>query len=340
MSLTPNNNICEPSKPITTDWNSIKWNKINRHVTSLQRRIYHASRENDRKRVRDLQRQLTNSNSALIKAINRVTKVNKGKYTPGVDGFRAISDKSRSKLYDDLRNRKMKLHRPKPVLRKYIPKKNGKLRSLGIPTIKDRIFQEVIRMAMEPEWEAKFEPTSNGFRPHRRQHDSIRRNYYNIQSGKWCWVFEGDFQACFDTLSHEFILKQIRDFPHYNLVKRFLEAGYVDNGVFYETHKGTPQGGLLSPLLANIALHGMEDTLEISYKKYVRNRNGTISENFIPQGKYRISRFADDFLIFSQNKEDIKNIPTLLEPYLSDRGLILSKEKSKISHISEGFNFL
>lgn len=340
MSLPPNNNICEPAKPITTDWNSIKWNKINRHVTSLQRRIYHASRENDRKRVRDLQRQLTNSNSALIKAINRVTKVNKGKYTPGVDGFRAISDKSRSKLYDDLRNRKMKLHRPKPVLRKYIPKKNGKLRSLGIPTIKDRIFQEVIRMAMEPEWEAKFEPTSNGFRPHRRQHDSIRRNYYNIQSGKWCWVFEGDFQACFDTLSHEFILKQIRDFPHYNLVKRFLEAGYVDNGVFYETHKGTPQGGLLSPLLANIALHGMEDTLEISYKKYVRNRNGTISENFIPQGKYRISRFADDFLIFSQNKEDIKNIPTLLEPYLSDRGLILSKEKSKISHISEGFNFL
>lgn len=187
-----------------------------------------------------------NSNSALIKVINRVTKENKGKYTPGIDSFRAISNKSRDKLYDDLRNRKMKLHRPKPVLRKYIPKKNGKLRSLVIPTIKDRAYQEIIRTAIGPEREAKFEPTSNGFRLYRHQHDSVRRNYYNIQSGKWCWVFEGDFQACFDTLSHEFILKQIRDFPHYNLVKKFLKAGYVDKGVFYETNQGTPQGGLLS----------------------------------------------------------------------------------------------
>lgn len=332
MSLTPNNNICEPAKPITTDWNSIKWNKVNRHVTSLQRRIYRASKENDKKRVRDLQRQLMRSNSALIIAIKRVTQENKGKYTPGIDGYRAISNKARGELYDMLKGMKMKLHRPKPVLRKYIPKKNGKLRSLGIPTIKDRVYQEIIRLALEPEWEAKFEPVSYGFRPSRRQHDAVRRIYYNIQNGNWCWIYEGDFKACFDTLSHEFILNQIRSFPHYNLIKRFLKAGYVDNGTFYQTKEGTPQGGLLSPLLANIALHGMEKVLGITYKEYT-NQNVT-------KGKYRLTRYADDFLVFAKTREDIEKIPELLESYLDKRGLILSTEKTQITHLSKGFDFL
>ena len=154
MSFTPNSNICEPAKPITTDWKSIKWNKVYRYVTSLQRRIYRASRNNDRKKVRDLQRQLMRSDSALLTAIKRVTQVNKGKYTPGIDGFKATSDKAREELYDILKCMKMKLHRPKPALRKYIPKKNWKSRSLGIPTIKDRIYQEIIRMALEPAWGA------------------------------------------------------------------------------------------------------------------------------------------------------------------------------------------
>lgn len=340
MRFTPNNNICGPAKPITTDWKSIKWNKTNRHVTSLQRRIYRASRENNEKKVRDLERQLIRSNSVLLTAIKRVTQENKGKYTPGIDGFKATTNVARGKLYDALKTKNIKFHKPKPVLRKHIPKKNGKLRSLGIPTIKDRIYQEIIRMALEPAWEAKFEPTSYGFRPGRRQHDSVRRNYYNIQSGKWCWVYEGDFKAYFDTLSHKFILSQIHDFPYYNLVKRFLEAGYVDNGIHYKTFEGIPQGGLLSPLLANIALHGMEEALGISYKKNVRIRNDSTIEEFIPKGKYRLSRYADDFLIFAQTRESIDEIPELLETYLDDRGLILSKEKTKITHISEGFDFL
>lgn len=340
MRLTPNNNICEPAKPITTDWSSINWNKPNRHVTSLQRRIYRASRENNKKKVRDLQRQLMRSNSSLLISIRRVTQENKGKYSPGIDGFRATTNLARGELYDTLNTKNIKLHRPKPVLRKYIPKKNGKLRSLGIPTIKDRIYQEIIRMAMEPAWEAKFEPTSNGFRPGRRQHDSVRRNYYNIQSGKWCWIYEGDFQACFDTLSHGFILKQVRDFPYYNLVKRFLEVGFVDNGIHYKSYEGTPQGGLLSPLLANIALHGMEEALGISYMAYNRTRNGKTVKEVVSKGKYRLSRYADDFLVFAQTEDDINKVPELLEPYLDERGLIMSKEKTQITHISEGFDFL
>ena len=332
MSFTPNSDICEPAKPITTDWRSIKWRKVNRHVTSLQRRIYRASRNNDKKKVRDLQRQLMRSNSCLLLAIKRVTQTNKGKYTPGIDGFRATNDTARGKLYDMLRGMKMKLHRPKPALRKYIPKKNGKMRSLGIPTIKDRIYQDIIRMALAPEWEAKFEPTSYGFRENRRQHDAVRRNYYNIHSGKWCWILEGDFKSCFDTLSHDFILKQIRDFPHYNLVKRFLKAGYVDNNVFHANTEGTPQGGLLSPLLANIALHGMEEALGITYKQY--------GNHIVTKGKYRLTRFADDFLVYAMTKEEIEKVPMLLEDYLDERGLILSEEKTKITHLSEGFDFL
>ena len=341
MRNTPNK-ICESAKPNTTDWKDIenKMYKYKRNVTSLQNRIYRASRKGDEKKVRDLQRQLMNSYSALVLAIDRVTKKNKGKNTPGIDGFKATTNKARGQLIDELKRKNMKFHRPKPAYRTYIPKKNGKMRSLGIPTIKDRICQEIIRLALEPAWEAKFEPTSYGFRPQRRQHDAIQRIHYNIKSGKWCWVFEGDFKSCFDTLSHDFILKQIKGFPHYNLVKRFLEAGYVDNGVFNKTYEGTPQGGLLSPLLANIALHGMEKALGITYKRYETVKNGKEFIRYVPKGKYRVVRFADDFVIFAQSKEDILKVYELLEPYLEERGLILAEEKTKITHISEGFNFL
>lgn len=336
MRFTPNNNICEPAKPDAVDWKNIKWYKVNRHVDSLQKRIYRASKNNDKKKVRDLQRQLMRSDSCLLKAINRVTKENKGRFTPGIDGFRSTSDRARGKLFDTMKNEDMKLHRPKPAYRKYIPKKNGKLRSLGIPTIKDRVYQEIIRMALEPEWEAKFEPTSYGFRPKRSTHDAARRIHYNIRGNIWCWVYEGDFKSCFDTLNHEFILKQIKGFPHYNLVKRFLEAGYVDNNVFHNTVEGTPQGGLLSPLLANIALHSMEEALGISYSS-VNTKDGVM---YVSKGNYRVVRYADDFLIFARSKEDIMKVENILEQYFEDRGLTLSREKTFIKHISEGFDFV
>ena len=166
----------------------------------MQRRIYRASKNGDKKKVRDLQRQLVRSYSATIQAVHRVTVINKGKLTPGIDGFKATNDKQRGILVDKILSENIKKHRPKPAYRTYIPKKNGKMRSLGIPTIKDRVYQEILRLALEPEWKAKFEPTSYGFRPKRRQHDAIKRIYYNIRSGNWCWIFEGDFKSCFDTI--------------------------------------------------------------------------------------------------------------------------------------------
>ena len=232
------------------------------------------------------------------------------------------------------------MHKPKPALRKYISKKNGKYRSLGIPVIIDRIYQEILRRALEPQVEVNFEPTSYGFGPKRGVHDAVARIFHNIVGGKWYWVFEGDFKSCFDTLSHEFILSQIKGFLCFNLINRFLKAGYVDDNIFHRTSKVTPQGGLLSPLLANIALNGMEEYLGISYKETLRFKEGNPYMVFMTIGNYRIVRYADDFVIFAQKKKDIEKLYDILEPYLEERGLTLAEDKTRITHISAGFDFL
>ena len=337
MKIQENNDFLESTLPCTTDWSSINWNKIRKYVDKLQKRIYRAESMNDSRKVRNLQRMLVNSNAVLLSAILRVTLINKGKRTPGIDGFRALNNNKRAELFDTMRYMNIKLHNPKPAYRKYIKKKNGKFRSLGIPVIVDRIYQEIIRMALEPQAEVNFEPVSYGFRPRRGCHDALNRIMYNIRSGKWSWVFEGDFKSCFDTLSHSFILKQINNFPFYTTVEKFLKAGYVDDNVFYNSEEGTPQGGILSPLLANIALNGMENILNITYRKKTR-KDGYVS--YVTQGKYRMVRYADDFVIFAQSKEDIEEVYDILKPYLEDRGLKLAEEKTRITHISKGFDFL
>jgi RNA-directed DNA polymerase len=182
----------------------------------------------------------------------------------------------------------------------------------------DRIYQEIIRLALEPQAEFNFEPTTYGFRPKRGCHDAVQRIRHNIKGGKWCWVFEGDFKACFDTLNHDFILKQIKGFPLYNLVNKFLKTGYIDNNLFYDTEKGTPQGGLLSPLLANIALNGLEKYLNISYKEVIQKKDDVTYNTFISMGNYRVTRYADDFVIFAKSKEEIEKVYEILNPYLKE----------------------
>ena len=155
-------------------------------------------------------------------------------------------------------------------MRIYIKKKNGKLRPLSIPTIKDRVYQNIAKMALEPQWEVKFEPTSYGFRPKRGCHDAIERIFKSCSQGKKRWIFEGNFKGCFDNLKHDYILQQIKKFPHNSIIKKRLTAGYVDNNVFSRTDKGSGQGSVISLLLANIALHGMEKQIEIKYLKFTR----------------------------------------------------------------------
>ena len=317
-----NNFICESISSNITDWNSIDWTKSEKYVDKQQKRIYKAEVNKDKRKVRNIQRMLTNSRAVVVVAVRRVTETNKGRRTPGIDGFRALTDKEKGELVDKILTMDIYKHKPKPTLRRYIPKKGGKLRALGIPTIIDRVYQEIVRIILEP------------------QYDAIERIFRNIKDDNWCWVFEGDFRSCFDNLSHDFILKQLKGFPLIKLVERFLKAGYVDNNVFNTTDKGTPQGGLLSPLLANMALTGLEKYLKISYREVYRDRNGVEDITYYSQGNYRVARYADDFVIFAKTKEEIEQVRNLIEPYLSERGLELAEDKTNITHTHKGFNFL
>ncbi|NEN99348.1 MAG: group II intron reverse transcriptase/maturase, partial [Moorea sp. SIO3I7] len=231
--------------------------------------------------------------------------------------------------------------KPIPTKRIYIPKSNGKQRPLGIPSITDRCLQGIVKNALEPSWEAKFEPVSYGFRPGRSTHDARQRIFLNIKgekNKKW-WVLDADISGCFDNIAHQPLIEALGNFPAVKLVKDWLKAGYIHKGVFSDTGKGTPQGGIISPLLANIALHGLEEELGIKYiwSKNKRNKNGG---NWVNRTSRTYVRFADDFVILTESEEDANEAKKILEKWLSKKGLTLSEEKTKITHLTESFEFL
>lgn len=319
------------------NWNTIDWFHINKYVETMQQRIYRAEVLGNKRNVRDLQRILVHSKAMLLASIKRVTQVNRGKRTAGIDGLVIKTPAERWQLYRQMKGMQMELHHPKPSYRTYIKKKNGKLRPLSIPTIRDRVYQFIIKSALEPQWEARFEPSTYGFRPERGCHDAVQRIVMSTQKGGKRWIFEGDFKGCFDNLSHEYILNKIGDFPYKELIKKWLKAGYIDNGVFNDTESGSGQGNIVSPLLANIALMGMEETLGIRYR--AQNRKGKYAGH-TNETAYSLSFYADDFVVVCKTKEDAEAIRDKLKPYLEVRGLELSEEKTRIVDISEGFNFL
>lgn len=332
-----NTSIKKSTLPNNITWKQINWVHVNRYVEKLQQRIYRAESLGKKRKVRELQRMLMHSKSALLLSIKRITQINKGKKTAGVDRFTVLTDGERIKLYRKMAEYQINCHRPKPSQRTYIKKKNGKLRPLSIPTIKDRIYQNIAKMALEPQWEVRFEPTSYGFRPKRGCHDAIERIFKSCAPGKKRWIFEGDFKGCFDNLRHDYIMEQIKDFPEKAVTERWLKAGYVDNNVFNRTRKGSGQGSVISPLLANIALHGMGEQLGIKYKTFVRNDGYQCAYN---RTRYAMTMYADDFVIMCKNKEDAEAIYDKLKPYLEARGLELEPSKTRVVEITEGFDFL
>jgi RNA-directed DNA polymerase len=314
----------------TTDWLSVNWRKAHRVVKNLRQRIYRATRWQDWSRVRNLQRLLLKSYSNVLLAVRRVTQINAGKGTPGIDKLLVKTGPAKAILVDALKQ--WIPWRPLPARRVYIPKRNGKRRPLGIPSIIDRCLQAMVKSALEPCWEAQFEPSSYGFRPGRSAHDAIACIYVTAKpTNQMKWVVDADIAGCFDTIDHDYLLSQVGNFPARRLIAQWLKAGYLEKGVLHSTTTGTPQGGIISPLLANIALHGMETALGIH-----RYAQGTVKRGI----RRRVIRYADDFVVFCESQADAEATRVDLQRFLGVRGLALSEEKTQIVHLSEGFNFL
>jgi RNA-directed DNA polymerase len=311
-----------------TDWNAIDWRKVQRSVSNLRRRIFRASKEGDHRKVRSLQKLVLRSYANALLSVRRVTQINAGRNTPGVDMLVVKTPKARSELVDQIRS--YQPWKAQPARRVYIPKANGKMRPLGIPTIHDRVMQAIVKNALEPYWEARFEPASYGFRPGRGCHDAIAKIFSIARPNKRKkWVLDADIEGAFDSISHERLLEAIGPFPARELIRRWLKAGYVQMGTLHQSETGVPQGGVISPLLMNIALHGMEQALGVRYDK-----RGQI------KGSRALVRYADDWVVFCESKEDAQAARLQAKEWLRNRGLCLSEEKTRVVHLSEGFDFL
>lgn len=328
-------------------WEQLDWKSIRAYVNRLQVRIYQAARRDDIERVRKLQQLLIRSYSAKLLAVRQVTQDNSGKRTPGVDGVAELDPTERLKLAQRLKLR----YRASAVRRVWIPKPGKQeKRPLGIPTMRDRATQALMKLALEPEWEARFEPNSYGFRPGRSAHDAVGA-IFRALAKKTAHVLDADISACFDRIAHDALLAKLRlQGKMLGQIRAWLRAGAMDGEVFVPANGGTPQGGVISPLLANIALHGMEletkSRLLEDLKRYSAAKGPKGGRDRL-LASLSIIRYADDFVVIHESLDIVMKAKQCIEEWLKSVGLELKPEKTRVVHTQNpldshppGFDFL
>ena len=312
------------------DWAALPWRKLEKAVYRLQKRIFQASRRGNVRAVHSLQRLLMKSEAARCLAVRRVTQDNHGKNTAGVDGVKAVAPAHRPTFVALLRH--PQTIKPKPTRRVWIPKP-GKTekRPLGIPVMLDRAHQALVKFALEPEWEAKLEPNSYGFRPGRSVHDAIGA-VFQATCLKAKYVLDADIEGCFNNIAHPPLLDKLQTYPAMRrTIKGWLKAGVLMDGAWTATERGSPQGGVVSPLLALVALHGLETAITTAFPKHDR-----------PQ----VVVYADDFVVLHPTRAGVEKAQQIGEEWLSGIGLHLKTSKTRIGHTLHaidgraGFEFL
>ena len=304
-----------------THWDKLNWKRIEKNVYRLQMRIAKAVINKQYGKVKSLQWLLVHSVDAKLLAVKRVTTT-EGRKTAGVDGVKWTTSKEK---YQAALGLKVRGYKAKPLRRIYIPKKNGKKRPLSIPTMKDRAMQTLYLLSLEPISETTGDLNSYGFRPKRSTHDAIQQCFSALgMDNRAQWILDADIQSCFDEISHQWLRENIM--IDKRVLNQWLNSGFIEGNHLYETIRGTPQGGPISPMLANLVLDGLENAIHSACKK-------TDKVNFV--------RFADDFIVTAKTPDILNNnIIPVINQFLECRGLSLSKEKTRIVHIEEGFDFL
>lgn len=328
-------------------WEDIQWHKVEQRVLRYQERIYKASLNNNKKLVRNLQKVIINSLDSKLLSVRRVTSYNTGKKTPGMDGKLYTTPTDKILLVKNLRiDGKADI-----IKRVYIPKTVTEKRPLGITTVMDRAKQSLLLLALEPEWESKFEPNSYGFRPGRRCQDAVEAIYLNLantnkKSVYKKYILDADIKGCFDNIDHDYILTKIDTLPEIeSQIKAWLKAGIMEppytNPKFVSITPnitGTPQVGIISPFLANVALHGIEYDLNNWVCEHINTKGISRRDKM---KSISLIRYADDFVILHKSKEIIEKSKLFIEYWLNTKPkLKLNTTKTKIVCSSEGFNFL
>jgi RNA-directed DNA polymerase len=321
----------------TLDWHQIDWRAVEASVRRLRQRIFTASQAGDLARVRNLQKLMLRSRANTLQSVRRVTERNAGRLTAGVDGEVVFTPEAKAKLAERMQH-SAEPFKALPVRRVYIPKRggSGKCRPLGIPVVVDRVHQARVLNALEPEWEARFEPRSYGFRPGRGCHDAIQAIHQAVKgrNPRRRWVLDADLAGAFDKIAHDHLLAMLGTFPARGMIRQWLKAGVVENGRLSRTEEGTPQGGIVSPALLNIALHGMEQAAGVRYKMTGRQVDQ------IAAGCPVLIRYADDLVALCHTRQEALEVKARLASWLASRGLAFNEDKTRVVTLEEGFDFL